>query len=147
MRLLITVLAFSIASFSADNSLGTWKRNTEKSKSNPPLSNAVKSLTMVREANGPDGVKVTNTGVRGDGTPINWSYTAKYDGKENRVAGNGPFDMVSIKQLDPNTFTITLRKEGGKFQATGRSVVSKDGKLSLFRPREQTRTASPRPRP
>ena len=82
---------------------------------------------MVREANGPDGVKVTNTGVRQDGTSVNWSYTTKYDGKEAPVAGEAPFDIVSVKQIDANTFTQSARKNGGKYKTTGRLVISKDG--------------------
>jgi hypothetical protein len=70
--------------FAADNSLGTWKLNMEKSKFTP--SAPVKSLTASREASD-DGVKVTMTGERADGTPINGSYTAKYDGKEYPVTG------------------------------------------------------------
>jgi len=52
----------------ADNSLGTWKRNIEKSKYNPMPQDPYKSQTMVREASG-NGVKVTVTGERKDGTP------------------------------------------------------------------------------
>ena len=36
------------------------------------------------------GVKVTTTGENMDGTPINSSYTAKYDGKEYPVTGAPP---------------------------------------------------------
>ena len=64
MRLLntaIAIVAMSVVTWAADNSLGTWKRNMEKSKYNPPVSNPLKSVTMVREASGNDGVKVTNT--------------------------------------------------------------------------------------
>src|SRR5262245_41215250 len=103
MRLLITLLALTIACFSADNSLGTWKRNIEKSKTKLPQSNPIKTLTMVREAAG-NGVKVTNTGTRADGSPANWSHTAQYDGTSAAVTGNSLFDTVSIKQVDASTF-------------------------------------------
>ena len=109
-KLVIGAAITAIGMFGADNSIGTWKRNMEKSKSNPPVTNPIKSVTMVREASG-DGVKVTSTGVREDGTAVNWSYTAKYDGKEYPVTGNAPFDTVSIKQIDANTFTTVLSKK------------------------------------
>src|SRR5262245_643614 len=123
----ITVLALSVAAWAADNSLGTWKRNMEKSKSNPPVSNPLKSSTMIREASG-DSVKVTNTGVREDGTAAGWGYTAKYDGKEYPVTGTAQFDTISMKQIDANTFTSVASKKGGKYHTTGRTVISKDGK-------------------
>ena|SRR6185503_15451897 len=75
-----------------------------------PAPNPIKSSTMVREASG-DSVKVTNTGVRADGTAANWSYTAKYDGKEYPVTGNAPFDAISVKQVDANHFTSELKKK------------------------------------
>ena len=126
----IAILALSIAALAADNSLGTWKRNTAKSKTTSS-SSRIKNSTMVREASG-DSVKVTNTGVREDGTAVNWSYTAKYDGKEYPVTGNAPFDTISMKQIDANTYTSVVSKKGGKYQTTGRTVISKDGKTSTL---------------
>ena len=108
----------------ADNTIGTWKLNMEKSKvmAGPT---AIKSLTTTREAV-EGGVKSTGTGTRADGA-INSTYTAKYDGKS--YPGTGfPWDTTSIKQLDANTLTVINTKTGGKYKATGRTVVSKDGK-------------------
>ena len=130
-KLLIGVAITAIGMYGADNSLGTWKRNIEKSKSSPPTSNPIKSATMVREASG-DGVKVTNTGTRADGTAATWSYTAKYDGKEYPVTGNAPFDTIVLKQIDANTYTSVVSKKGGKYHTTGRTVISKDGKTSTL---------------
>ena len=59
----------AVGALGADNSLGTWKLNTEQSKFTPGPS-PVKSLTVAREASA-GGVKVTITGERADGTPIN----------------------------------------------------------------------------
>jgi len=61
-------------------------------------------------------------------TPAGWTYTVKYDGKEYPVSGDAPFDLMSWKQVDANTFTTTARKKDGKYKTTGRAVVSKDGK-------------------
>jgi hypothetical protein len=112
----------------ADNSLGTWKRNTENSKYTPPSPNPYKSQTMVREAvNG--GVKVTSKGQRVDGTAVETTYTLKYDGTPAAVTGTGgQFDTASMKQIDANTFTTEMRKTGGKYHTTGKTVISKDGK-------------------
>jgi len=108
----------------ADNSLGTWKLNMEKSKFTP--SAPVKSLTTTREASD-DGVKVTTTGERADGTPINASYTAKYDGKEVPVTG-APYDSIAIKQVNASTLTATQKNSGTKYNTTARAVISKDAK-------------------
>ena len=114
----------AIAVFAADNSLGTWKLNIEKSKFSP--SSPIKSLTVTSEASD-DGVKVTTTGERADGTPISSSYTAKYDGKEYPVTG-APFDSTAIRQVNASTFTVKNKNSGTKYSVTARVVISKDGK-------------------
>lgn len=123
LALAITTLSAS----AADNSLGTWKLNVEKSKYTPgPV--PVKALTVVREASD-SGVKVTTTGEQTNGTPIHTSYTAKYDGSASSVTGDNPlYDTISIKQTDANTLTDERKKTGGKYEAKGRTVVSHDGK-------------------
>jgi hypothetical protein len=87
-KALIALAVTSVAAIAADNTLGTWKLNIEKSKYTPPPM-PVKSLTVIREASD-GGVKVTTSGEQADGTPINASYTAKYDGSEAQVSGNAP---------------------------------------------------------
>jgi hypothetical protein len=122
--LLITSTA---AAFGADNSLGTWKLNVEKSKYSPaPF--PVKNINSVREAAG-DGVKVSNTGERANGTAINATYTAKYDGSPASVSGTGaPYDTVSIKQVNANTFTYDAKNGSNKYHSHGKIVISADGK-------------------
>ena len=124
------LLSFTIAVFAAigaDNSLGTWKLNVEKSKYSPaPF--PIKTLTVVREA-ADGGTKVTSTGERSDGTPIDASYTTKYDGAASSVSGsNTLYDSISVRQVDANTLTDTRKKTGGPYQAAGRIVISNGGK-------------------
>jgi hypothetical protein len=126
-RVAIAVAVTTVAALGADNSIGTWKLNMEKSKSTgAPM--PVKALTITREATD-GGVKVTVTGDQANGTPINASYTAKYDGKEVNVTGNTPYDMIAIKQVNANTFTDERHKMGGSYKATGRTVVSNGGRV------------------
>jgi hypothetical protein len=73
-------------------------------------------------------VKQTTTGEQANGTAINASYTAKYDGKEVQVTGNAPYDSIAIKQVNANTLTDERKKTGGPYKATGRTVVSNGGK-------------------
>lgn len=122
----------SLAAFAADNSLGTWKMNAAKSKYSPgPL--PVKSVTSTREqAEG--AVKVTNNGERADGTKIEASYTARYDGSPATVSGQGaPYDTVSLKQVNANTFTYDAKSGSTRYHAHGRLVVSADGKTLILR--------------
>ena len=127
LALIVLAITCAAPAFGADNSLGTWKANLEKTKYTPAPW-PVKTVTSVREAV-PDGVKVTTTGERTDGTAINVSYTAKYDGSPSSVSGQGaPYDSVSIKQVNANTFTYDAKKTDGKYHAHGRIVISPDGK-------------------
>ena len=122
-----TVLTLTAAvALAADNTIGTWKLNAEKSKyAGAPM--PVKSLTLIREASD-GGVKQTTTGEQTDGTAIKAGYTAKYDGKDVQVTGNSPYDTIAIKQVNANTLTDTRKKTDGKYQATSRIVVSNGGK-------------------
>ena len=111
---LLALAITTVAALAADNSIGTWKLNLEKSKyTGAPM--PVKSLTVTREAS-EDGVKQTTTGEQANGTAINASYTAKYDGKDVQVTGNAPYDTIAVKQVNDNTLTDVRKKTGGKYQ-------------------------------
>lgn len=125
-KALIALAVTTVAAFGADNTIGTWKLNVSKSKyTGAPM--PVKSLTVTREASD-GGVKQTTTGEQADGTAINASYTAKYDGKDVQVTGNAPYDTIAIKQVNANTLTDARKKTSGKYQGTSRIVVSNGGK-------------------
>jgi len=120
-------LTTTLSALEADNSLGTWKINIAASKYTPAPW-PVKSLMSVREAV-PGGVKVTTTGERADGTAINTIYSANYDGTPAGVTGKGaPYDTVSIKEIDANTFLYEAKSTTGKYSASGRIVISNEGK-------------------
>ena len=124
-KLVVGVAITTFGMFGADSSLGTWKYNVAKSKTTG--TNPIKTQIDVREATPDGGLKITRTGQLMDGTPSNFSYTYKYDGKEYPVTG-GPFDTISVKRIDANTTSWVVRKTGGKLHLTGRTVISKDGK-------------------
>jgi hypothetical protein len=133
MRKMLGLALFALAitatatAWGADNSLGTWKANTAKCKYTPAPW-PVKSLTVTRET-AAGGVTVTNKGMRTDGSAINASYTTKYDGSASDVTGEGaPYDSISVKQGDANTFTYEARNSKNKYHANGRTVISGDGK-------------------
>ncbi len=125
--LVIAAIVIGVASGSAlaqssDALIGTWKLNVEKSK------NALfKSGTTTIERAG-DGVKYTVDLAGADGTAYHWTFTAKFDGKDNPVTGNSPFgDTVALTRVDSHT-TRTIVKQGGKEVATQTTTVSADGK-------------------
>jgi hypothetical protein len=125
----VTLAMFAVAaiSFAADNTLGSWKYNTAKSKQAAGVS-PIKSLVVMREAAG-GGSKITAKGERADGTKIDTVTTTKYDGKPAQVTGSGlAWDTTSIKQTGPNALTEERAKTGGKYHSTVKTVVSKDGK-------------------
>jgi hypothetical protein len=124
---LVVLAVTAVAVWGADNSIGTWKLNLAKSKYTPaPM--PLKSYTAVREA-APGGVKVTITGERADGSPVNANYTAKFDGSPAAVNGTGmPYDTISIKQIDANSVTYEAKLANSKYHTSGRTVVSSDGK-------------------
>jgi hypothetical protein len=111
----------------AQSELGTWKLNTAKSNS---TGNAMpKSRTITIETRG-DGFMTHAEGIAGDGTPVNYSYTVKYDGKDYPVTGAGTpngADTITSKRIDANTAESTWKK-GGKVVNTARRSISNDGK-------------------
>jgi hypothetical protein len=124
-KALVAFAITCVAALGADNTLGTWKLNVEKSKYTPaPM--PIKSLTVIREASD-GGIKQTTTGERADGTKIQATYTAKYDGKDVQVTGNSQYDTIAIKQVNANTLTDERKKTGGPYKATGRTVISNGG--------------------
>jgi hypothetical protein len=107
----------------ASPEMGTWKLNESKSKFAP---GTAKNQTVVYEAAG-DSVKVTIDGIDGDGKPAHNEWTGKFDGKDYPVTGDPTTDTRSYKKVDARTFQLTVKKDG-KVTASGRLVVSADGK-------------------
>src|SRR6516165_551267 len=122
---LILALCFFGAAvcFGDDPQMGTWKLNEAKSKFAP---GAPKNHTVVYEAAGDD-IKVTVDGTDKDGKATHNEWTGKFDGKDYPVTGDPTSDMRSYKKANDRTLEITVKKDG-KITASGRVVVSADGK-------------------
>jgi hypothetical protein len=121
--LLTLALCFVAALGFASPNMGTWKLNEAKSKFPP---GAPKNLTVVYEAAG-DNVKVTVDGVDGEGKPTHNEWTGKFDGKDYPLIGDPMADTRSYKKIDDRTTELT-NKKAGKVTATGKIVISPDGK-------------------
>ena len=114
------------AAFASNPNMGTWKLNEAKSKVPP---GAPKNNTVVYEAAG-DSVKVTVDGTDGDGKPSHTEWTGKFDGKDYPLTGDSTSDTRSYKKIDDQT-TVLTNKKGDKVVASGRIVVSGDGKSRM----------------
>jgi len=109
--------------FADDPQMGTWKLNEAKSKF---ATGATKNNTVVYETAG-DNVKITADGTDKDGKSTHNEWTGNFDGKDYPVAGDPNSDMRSYKKIDDRTLKMTVKKDG-KVTASGRIVVSADGK-------------------
>jgi len=123
---MLTVAA--LAASDASNTLGKYTINVGQSSYTPASAGRIdKSMTVTRElSNG--GVKQTTNGTMPDGTPFFASYTSKHDGEIVQVIGNAPFDRIAVKQVNADTVTDERKKTDGRYEATGRTVFTNDGK-------------------
>ena len=127
-RTISTAIAVGLASAmvlaQADPMLGNWKLNVAKSKT------TYKSGTTVIEAAG-DAVKVTADLAAADGTAYHWTWTAKYDGKDNPVTGTTPYGasglVAALTKVDAHTAKVVGKKDG-KVVMTQTIVTAADGK-------------------
>jgi hypothetical protein len=108
----------------ADNWMGTWKLNVEKSKYSPGP--APKSLTLKYEAS-QGGIRHTSDGLNAEGKATHSAFSSKYDGKDVPYEGNPNADTAAPKKTDDNSFENVWKKDG-KVTATLKAAVSKDGK-------------------
>ena len=115
--------AGAVVSFAQTPQMGTWKLNEAKSKI---PAGAVKNTTVVYEAQG-DSVKDTTDGTANDGKPSHTEWTGKFDGKDYPLTGDPTADVRSYTMINDHTLTLT-NKKNGKEIASGRVVVSADGK-------------------
>jgi hypothetical protein len=120
---ILALLAF-VSAAAADNTLGTWKWNAEKSTT--PPGGKYHSLTITREA-ADGGIKQTVEEENAAGKPVHGEFTVKYDGRSAAVTGLS-WDMVAETQIDANTVSEELTTQDGKRHATRRYSVATDGK-------------------
>ncbi len=107
----------------ASPQMGTWKLNQAKSK----LAKGMDKNHTVIYAPAGRSVKVTVDGIDAKGKPTHSEWTGKFDEKDYPVTGDPTSDTRSYKKIDDRTLELTTKK-GGKVTATGRIVVSADGK-------------------
>jgi hypothetical protein len=112
----------------AQSDVGAWKLNTAKSKYSG-IATPKSRMQTISSQDG--GIRNHTEGVAGDGSSIDFSYSAKYDGKDNPITGSGApngADSVAVKRIDASTTESTFKK-GGKVVTTAHVSISKDGKV------------------
>jgi hypothetical protein len=115
------VLAMASVAVAAgtDPVVGTWTLNLTKSKMD--AAGAVKSQTQTY-TQGDDGISVTVTGVRADGSAISQQSTFKYDNKAYPWSGAADYDALTLKRVNGSTVAAVLMKSGKKVGTTTRSI-------------------------
>ena len=109
--------------FAANPQMGHWKLNEAKSKFTP---GTTKNTMVVYEAAGNE-VKVTVDGIDAKGKSTHNVWTGNFDGKNYPVTGDPTSDARSYKKINDRTLELTFWHHG-RVTATGRIVVSADGK-------------------
>jgi hypothetical protein len=114
------------ALYAADPMEGTWKLNESKSKLTRGTSKNTKVVYDSKRL-GRGRWEIKGDGVDADGKPVHSEWKGKFDGKDYEVTGDPNSDMRSYTKVNDQTLNMTVKK-GGKVTATGRIVVSADGK-------------------
>ncbi len=126
-KTLLVTLTLSLAAAAvclASPQMGTWKLNEAKSKITP---GATKLTSVVYSTVG-DNVKIAVDGVDKDGKPTHNEWIGKFDGKDYPVTGDSGSDARACTRPSmPTRSSFTVKKDG-KVIATGKVVVSADGK-------------------
>jgi hypothetical protein len=127
LTFVLSVLTVCVAAAQAtDHQVGTWKLNAAKSKFADASMAPKSAVTTITAAPG-GGVKVSVANTNTDGSPVKYSFTAKYDGKDYPVMGDPNRDTVAYTKKDEYTFEVVSKLKGN---VTSRATVaySKDGK-------------------
>ena len=121
----LALLGSSALSLAADNWIGTWKLNHEKSRYDPGPGPKRQVLTFEGSTLG--GISVVSEGESSDGQPTRSGYRSTFDGKDVAWKGNPNADTAGPRKIDDNTYENTWKKDG-KVRMTSRARVSADGK-------------------
>jgi len=60
----------------------------------------------------PDYLKVAAHGTSAEGQPIQYEFSAKYDGKDFPITGSAGADTIGIKKIDDYTNEASTKKGG-----------------------------------
>jgi hypothetical protein len=115
----LTIVFVALVSAQTNPRLGKWKL---KQEAPPPALNI-----MTYEPYGIGGMKVTVESTNREGRTSKWTYSTKFDGKDEPVSGDTRTETTAVKKIDDRTNEIT-NKRGGKVVQVIINVLSADGK-------------------
>lgn len=132
LLLLIAALCFmataaSYAKTTDNPQVGTWKLDEAKSKIE---SGSPKNNTVVWAEGKAGMMMLTVDGVDKDGKAVHWTWSGKFDGKQQKAEGSSAFDTAGFLKLSDHTLSATGMKDG-KTVFSGTIKVSKDGKSRM----------------
>ena len=103
---------------------GTWKLNAKKSHLGKGMG---RNTTVKYEMAFPFKTKVTIDGTDPKGKRVHDEWVGMFDGNDYPVTGDPDSDARSYRKVDDRTLEFWVKK-GGKVVASGKLVVSPDGK-------------------
>ena len=119
---LTAVIGFSMQG--SEKWLGTWKMNPARSKFSPGPPDREWTLQFDKTA---EGIKLTSSGINGQGEKRTYSFLSRFDGTEVPWLGNPSVDACAPLRMNDNVY-VNIAKKGGKLLQTVRVEVSQDGK-------------------
>lgn len=119
----IAALAVTLSAFGADQNVGTWKINMEKSKLQNPA--AWKGRRMIIESTD-NGIRITFEQPMPDGQIQKRVSVRSLDGKENPVEGS-PGHTTTSQRIDYFHIRTTFKTNGKETSALD-GTISPDGK-------------------
>jgi hypothetical protein len=129
---LLLIAAFAVIGCAqSDPVIGTWRLNVARSTFNPGP--PPKNMTRTYEPAGA-AVRVTVEGVNALGDPVNYAYTASYDGQDVPVSGMGVpggADTIALTRTGAFGGQDTLKRAGSVVLNVTR-VISRDGRELTF---------------
>lgn len=134
MKARTLVLTFALSCIAAATALaqapqmGTWKMNEAKSK----VPAGYQKNTTVTYAMDGDSIKVTTDGMDGKGSPMQTSWTGKFDGKPYPLTGDSTSDSRTYSLVNDHTLKLT-NKKGDDVTSTATITVSADGKTRTLK--------------
>src|SRR5205823_9958331 len=128
LALVLVVGNHLAAQSQASSDLWAGTRHLVLSKSTFRDGPAPKERTFVIETVD-NGIRATVTGTESDGRPLNFSYTAKFDGKYYPITGpSAGADSTSFRRVTARRFE-SRSKTKGKVVYTMMFALSKDGRV------------------
>ena len=127
LALVLVVGNHLAAQSQASSDLWAGTRHLVVSKSTFRDGPAPKERTFAIEAVD-GGIRVTVSGTEAEGTPLNFSYTAKFDGKYYPITGSAGVDSASLRRITARRVEWT-GKTAGKVVYTMTFALSKDGRV------------------